>query len=104
MSDPIEKARRAQMLREEFLDPIMGGIRKEYADRLVEVASKELDPKVRAEKITSLSVAIRILDNFNQGMAAIISDGELAHKQLLKAEKVEGMSRPQRRLFNAIPY
>lgn len=104
MTDPIERARRALLLKEEFIDPIMGGIRQEYADRIVEVASSELDPVQRERKLTALSVAMRIADNFQQGLLAVIQDGELAHKQLLRAEKVERMSAPQRKLFNVVPY
>jgi hypothetical protein len=103
-SNSIEKAKRAKMLREEFLAPIMGDIRKGYADRIVHVASTELDPKAREQKLTSLSVAMKILDNIEHGMTAIIEDGKVAERELVRAEKVERMSAPAKRLFNVIPY
>jgi hypothetical protein len=102
-SDPIDRARRAKLLKEEFLDGLFASQRNAYQSRLAEIAVTELDPKQREQKITSLSVALKILANVEQGMNAIIQDGELAHKQLLKAEKVEKMSAPQRRIFNLIP-
>lgn len=103
-SDPIERARRAELLREEFLDPIMGDIRKSYAERIVEIAATELNPKTREQKITALSVAIRILDNVQQGLLATIMDGEIAHRNLIKHDKIEAMTAPQRRIFGLVPH
>lgn len=103
MSDPIDRARRAKLLKEEFLDGMFAAQRNAYQSRLAEIAVTELDPKAREQKITALSVALKILANVEQGMTAIIQDGELAHKQLLKAEKIEKMSRPQRRIFGLVP-
>lgn len=104
MSDPIDRSRRAKMLREEFLAPIIADIRAGYTARLTDIAATELDPKAREQKITSLATALRVLDNIERGMSAIIEDGALAEKQLLRTERIEKMSAPQRRLLNLVPY
>ena len=100
----IDRARRAETLRNEFLAPVFGDIRQAYANRIVEIAATELDPKIRAEKITALSSAIRILGNLETGINAFIRDGEVAKGNLLRVEKIESMTAPQRRLFGIAPY
>ena len=100
----IDRARRAETLRDEFLVPVFGDIRQTYANRIVEIAATELDPKIRAEKITALSVAIRNLGNLEAGINAFIRDGEVAKGNLLRVEKIESMTAPQRRLFGIAPY
>jgi hypothetical protein len=106
ISDAEARARgeRAQTLRDEFLAPILGEIRDSYAQRIVEVATKELDPKRRTEAVTSLSVAIRVLDNIESGLNAFIHDGEVAAKSQLRAERIEKMPHGQRRLLSIAPY
>lgn len=106
MTDAENAARgiRAEQLRAEFLDPLLGDIRNAYAARIVDVASRELDPVKRAQAITSLSVAVRILDNIEDGINAHIHDGKAAEKDMLKVETIERMSDPKRRLFGIAPY
>jgi hypothetical protein len=94
---------RARDYRDEFLGPILDDMRAAYANRIVEIASKEHDPKARADKLTSLSVALRILENIAGGIDAAIMDGEIAEKNMLKVEHIEKMSAPQRRIFNIAP-
>ena len=103
MIDPIHRAQRASLLRE-ILDPIIAECRRDYTDKIVAIASSELDPRAREQKLTSLSVATRILDNISQGLIAVVKDGEMAHQQQLRADKIEAMSAPARKLFNVIPY
>lgn len=102
MSNEAErKARgeRAQTYRDEFLGPILAEQRDAYTKRIVEIAATELDPKVRSEKLTALSIATRILGNIELGLDAIVNDGKLANRELLKAESVERMGKDQRRLL-----
>lgn len=105
MNDPESAARgqRAETCYSEFIGPELANIRKSYAERIAEIAVKELDPKVRTDKITALSTALRILDNVNAGIVAIVEDGKLAEKNLMRAEAIEQMAAPKRRLFNIAP-
>ena len=100
----VTRAHRAETLRDEFLAPVLADHRAQYAERIVHIASTELDPKTRADKITALSTAIRIIGNIEAGIDAYIRDGEVAKGNLLRVEKVEKMSAPQRRLLGIAPY
>lgn len=106
MNDTERKARgeRAKTYRDEFLAPILSGHKAEYLDRIATVATTELNPRKRSEKIAALSTALRILDNIAKGLDAAVMDGAIAEAALLKAEKVERMGRDERRLLNIVPY
>lgn len=105
MTDPEIAARgqRAEQFKGEFLDPILTGMRDEYVRRIADVATKELDPKVRADKITALSVALRVVDNVTSGIDTAIQDGFMAQKNLMKAEEIEQMGPTRRKLFSIAP-
>jgi hypothetical protein len=64
----------------------------------------ELSRDKRADKITALSNALKILGQLENGMKAAILDGDLAQQEKLKAEKIEQMTAPQRRLLGIAPY
>ena len=98
----VAKGQRAQQA-EEFIGPILDDIRASYADRIVEIASKELDPKVRTDKLTALSTALRILDNLSNGLDAVIRDGEVAEKNIIKVENIEKLSPGRKRLLGIVP-
>ena len=91
------------MYRDEFLGPILEQSRTTYRDRIVEIAATELDPRKRTEKLTALSLALRVLDNVASGIDAAIRDGEIGYANLMKAEKVESMTDGKRRLFSMAP-
>lgn len=97
------KGQRAEAYRNEFLGPALDGMRAEYLNRMGVVATNELDPKVRADKITALSTALRILDNVQAGIDTAIRDGEMAQKNLMRAEEVERMGPTKRKLFAMAP-
>lgn len=94
----------AQTAWDEFIGPMISELRAEYGSRIVEVANSELNRDKRSDKITALSNAVRILDTLDAGMQAIIRDGEVARQELLRAEKIEQMTKPQRRLLGIAPY
>lgn len=102
-AERMDRGHRAQQIKDDILAPILGDIRQSYRDRIVDVASKELDPVKRERAITSLSVAIRILDHIESGITAIINDGEMAKRDEMHAKKIEKMSKPDRRLFSIAP-
>lgn len=97
------RGQRAQALMDEFVAPALDGMRDEYLARMATVATNELDPKVRADKITALSTALKVLDNLTSGINAAIKDGEAAQNKLLKAEDVERMTPQKKRLFQIAP-
>jgi hypothetical protein len=106
VNDAEQAARglRADQFKAEFLEPLVTDFRAQYAERIIDLASRELDPAKRAQAITSLSTAIRILDNIEGGIDAFIHDGKAAEKDLLKVETIERMSEPKRRLLGIGPY
>lgn len=97
------RGQRAEQARE-FIGPSFESQRDEFARRIVEIATTELDPKVRAEKITSLSFALRILANVQSAVDAAIMDGHMAEKNIIKVENIEKMGTHKRRLFDIAPF
>ena len=104
MSDH-ETAARGQRaaLCDEFIGPILNDTREGYLSRIAEIAATELNPKVRTEKITALSIALKVLNNLSNGLSSAIEAGRVAEKSLLRAEEVESMGREQRRIFDIVP-
>jgi polyphosphate kinase len=103
-AERIAKAHRAQSALDEFFAPMFANLREEYVNRLSEVATTELHPGNRADKITTLSVALKVVDTLRSGMNEAIRDGELAHASKLKAEKIEQLSDAQQRLLKITGY
>lgn len=103
-SDRIARAQRADAAYREFFEPMIDALKNEYGDRIVAVATTELSRNKRSDKLTALSIAHKILTTLDEGMKATITDGELALRDKLRAEKIERMSPPQRKLFSIAPY
>lgn len=103
-AERIARAHRAKAAYEEFFEPMLDELKNAYSERLVEIANSELSRDKRADKITALSNALKILATLDAGMAESIRDGDLAMAEKLKAEKIEGMTAPQRRLLNIAGY
>lgn len=100
----IAQAQRAKAALEEFIEPLLQETREVYARRIVEIASTELGREPRTDKITALSTAIRILDELESGIKAVMLDGAVAQKEKLRADKLERMTPAQRRLLGVVPY
>lgn len=105
ISDAERKARgeRAATYRDEFLAPIIEENRSAYQARIIEIATTELNPRKRSEKLTALSVAIKVLGNIENGLNAIVQDGDMAAKNLLRTDVIEKMGRGERRLLEIAP-
>jgi predicted nucleotidyltransferase len=95
----IARAHHAERAWDEFVAPIVNTMRETYSARLTEIATTELSRDKRADKITSLANALRILGEIEGGMREAMRDGELAHADKLRAEKIEQLSAPKRRLL-----
>lgn len=98
------RGQRADMCYNEFIGPQLKDMRAQYTNRMTEIAVSELDPKKRAEKITSLATAIRILDNIDTGIRCMVEDGKVAEASMLRSDRVERMSAPRRRLLEFSPF
>lgn len=99
-AERMARADRAMRAWEEFFEPMIGDLRDTYAERIINLANAELNPVKRADKLTALSNASKILTTLEMGMREIMRDGEIAKIEALKAEKIENMTKPQRRLLN----
>jgi hypothetical protein len=104
VAERIARAQRAQSALDEFLTPMFAELQNEYTTRLREVAATELHPANRADKITTLSVALRVVDTLNAGMAEVVMDGELARRDKLKSERIENLSDARQRLLRVAGY
>ena len=104
--DPVaEAAARGQRasLCNEFIGPILKDVRQGYTERLIEIAATELNPKARSEKITALSIALKVLGNIENGLNGAIESGRVAENSLLKADKIERMGAHERHLLDIVP-
>lgn len=107
MTDTAQRIARAHMAErafDEFIAPMFEEIEAEWTARLVEIANTELNSRKRSDKITALSHALKITKTIRAGMQEYIRDGELAHSEKLKADKIERMTAPQRKLLGMAPY
>lgn len=102
--DLAARGQRADQCYNEFVGPALRDQRKVYADRIVEIAVSELDPKKRAEKLTALATAIRIIDNIENAIRLLIEEGKMAHAATIRVEEIERMTAPRRRLFEFMPH
>lgn len=87
----------------EFIAPILDETRQGYLARIAEIAATELNPTKRAEKITALSIALKVLANVTNGLQSAIDAGELAEKNLIRSDAIERMGSERRRLFDIVP-
>ena len=98
-AERIAAAHRAQSALDEFISPMLDEIEAEWLSRMSEVATTELAPHLRADKITSLSVALKITKTIRAGLMESVRDGEIAKSEKLKAESIEQMSDARQRLL-----
>ena len=103
---PAQRIAKAQKTEQAWTEvaPLFANLREEYTNRLTEVAATELHPTIRADKITTLSVALKVLSTLESGMREAIRDGELAEADKIRAERIEQMSDPQQRLLKIAGY
>jgi hypothetical protein len=105
-ADPVSgtaaRGQRAQLCNE-FIRPILDETKAAYLARIADIAATELSPKVRAEKITALSIALKVVANLTNGLDAAIEAGRVAEKSLIRAGEVERMGHESRRLLDMVP-
>lgn len=87
----------------EFITPILEDTKNGYLARIAEIAATELNPKTRAEKITALSIALKVLKNVSNGLDSAIEAGRVAERSLINSDRIERMGAEKRRLFDIVP-
>lgn len=100
-SQRIDRARRAQMALEEFLDPALNAVVEAYAARVEELAATQ---PWEAQKITALANAIRIAKQVKAQVMAIVYEGENAKRQKDHAAEIEKLSPAKRRFLDMVPH
>ena len=101
-AETAARGQRAQ-LTAEFVRPILDETRDGYMRRMAEIAATELNPRRRTEKITALSIALKVLQNLDNGLNAAIEAGRVAEKSILRSDEIEKMGAEQRRIFDLVP-
>lgn len=100
MSDEVNRmarAERADEVMQEFIAPAMTVIRDEYLSKLREVAAKHPmrgEPLAMVEK---LSTALKIVDQLEVQMRALIADGDAAKADAARADQMARLNTEQRR-------
>jgi hypothetical protein len=101
-AETAARGQRAQLC-DEFIRPILEETKAGYLARIAEIASTELNPKARSEKITALSIALKVLKNLTNGLDAAIEAGRVAERSLIKSDEIERMGTERRRLLDIVP-
>jgi hypothetical protein len=102
-AETAARGQRAELCNE-FIGPILKDTREGYLARIAEIAATELNPKKRSEKITALSIALKVLGNLENGLNAAIESGKVAQQSIIKAREIERMGAHERRIFDIIPH
>jgi hypothetical protein len=95
----VARGTRAQRAIEEFVGPEFAHAREIYSARLAEVAATELHPTIRQEKITTLALAIRVLNEVESAITTVMRDGEHMRSLMISAEALENLSDARQRLI-----
>lgn len=95
----IARGTRAARAIEEFVGPEFAHARETFGARIAEVAATELHPTIRQEKITTLALAIRVLNEVENAITTVMRDGEHVRAQMIRAEKIEHLSDSAQRLI-----
>lgn len=101
MTDAIERGRRARMALEEFFDPAFGLVIETYTARIEELAATQ---PWEAQKITSLSNAVRIARSVKAQIEALVHEGDRAERERNRAKEIEKLSPAKRRFLNIAPF
>ena len=97
----IYRAARAKRAMEEFIDPALAVLKEEYGARMIELASRT---PWEAGKITALANALRIAEEVENQVKALIYDGEHAKAGKVRADRIEKLTPARRRLLGIAPF
>lgn len=97
----IETARRAQQALDDFLAPAFAVVEADYTEKLVNAATST-DPRA-GEIVARLAAGMKAARSAHGMIMTLVADGELTKAGMIKAERIEGMTAPDRRLLNIGP-
>ena len=104
MNELAARGERADICYNEFVGPALKEQRKVYAERIAEIAVNEPDAQKRADMITTLSTAMKIIDNIDTAIRCLIEEGKVAQIATLKIDEIDAMTEPSRRLREFLPH
>ncbi len=96
-TDRMNRAQRANEAMVEFIGPALEVMRTDYMDKLRDVAAKHPmrgEPLAMVEK---LSTALKIVDQIEVQMRALIADGTVAQADADRASNIARLNTEQRR-------
>lgn len=96
-----ERARRAKMAMEEFFNPALSEIEKDYAEKIIGV-SASTDPR-QPEIVTRLGIGVQVCRQIKALVEAHIADGEVAAREIARGERIQSMTPAKGRLLNIAP-
>jgi hypothetical protein len=96
-----ERAHRATLAYDEFINPMVDMLREEYLAALSELAVNE---PWEAGKMTKLAVAQRVINKVDQHMKSIILDGEDVARKMSRAQEIMELPEAKRKWLNFAPY
>jgi hypothetical protein len=100
----VARGHRARQCLDEFVTPEFSYARQVYLARMADVAATELHPQLRADKLTTLSLAVRVLDEVERSISGVMHEGEHVRAEMIRAEKLESLTDAQQRLLRIAPY
>lgn len=92
----IARAERAQAALDEFINPAFDIAAAGYMARLSEVVSAE---PWATDKVKALMTAARVLKEVRGQVASLVQDGEVAAREVIRADKIEKISPAKRRIL-----
>ena len=98
--DRAARGHRAAQALDEFVGPAVAAYRATLLARIGDVAVTELNSGARADKLSSLSLALRVADEIEGGIKDMIRDGEYAVEKMSRVEKIERMTPAKRNLLS----
>lgn len=90
----IDRARRAELAYDEFVKPALASIDQAYVERMKEIVGAE---PWQTDKLTALVMAQRVVDAVAAQLKAVIIDGDMARKDLIRIETITSMPAARRR-------
>jgi len=93
----LSRAERADASMQEFVGPALATIRSEYLAKLTEIAAKHPMKGEPLAMVEKLSTALKIVDQIDIQMRALIADGDAAKADAARADQMARLSTEQRR-------
>lgn len=97
-AERVRLAEAANRALEQFLGPAFDIVEADYAEKLIKVAAST-DPRA-PDVIARLANGLKSAREARAQIDALVADGKWARNDMIRAEKIAGMSAPARRLLN----